>query len=206
MIGSVHKLTGWSSTSGQTGEVALDTYVALLRGINVGGRNKVSMAELRPALAERGLSEVATYIQSGNVVFRSDLQGEDLEDLVADVVRSNFGIDSPTVVRSADDMRKTVASAPPVFGAEPDLFHYDVIFLKDPLTPTEAMSVVKLRDGVDLAWEGDRCLFFSRLSAQRTQSKMSSIVGTPEYGSMTVRNWRTVSKLVQMVGHTESMG
>ncbi|MCB1269082.1 MAG: DUF1697 domain-containing protein, partial [Microthrixaceae bacterium] len=82
-----------------------DRFVALLRGINVGGRNKVPMAELRSALTERGLSDVRTYIQSGNVVFGSDLEPAGLEVLVADVVRSSFGVESPTVVRSAADMR-----------------------------------------------------------------------------------------------------
>lgn len=183
-----------------------DRFVALLRGINVGGRNKVPMAELRSALTERGLSDVRTYIQSGNVVFGSDLEPAGLEVLVADVVRSSFGVESPTVVRSAADMRAVVESAPSGFGAEPDSYHYDVIFLKDPLTAPDAMAVVKVRDGVDRAWEGTGCLYFARLSARRTQSRLSSIMGTPEYELMTIRNWRTVSTLTGMVGRSEADG
>lgn len=59
---------------------------------------------------------------------------------------------------------------------------------------------------MDRAWEGTGCLYFARLSARRTQSRLSSILGTPEYGLMTIRNWRTVSTLIGMVGRSEVDG
>jgi uncharacterized protein (DUF1697 family) len=61
------------------------------------------------------------------------------------------------------------------------------------------MKVVDLRDGVDSAWAGRGVVYFQRLSARRTQSRMSKIVGTPEYSSMTIRNWRTTTKLLAML-------
>jgi uncharacterized protein (DUF1697 family) len=61
------------------------------------------------------------------------------------------------------------------------------------------MKIVRLRDGVDQAWAGKGVVYFARLSAQRTKSRMSSIVGTPEYANMTIRNWATTTKLLAML-------
>ena len=61
------------------------------------------------------------------------------------------------------------------------------------------MKMVKLRDGVDRAWPGRGVVYFERLSAQRTKSRMSSIVGTPEYSNMTIRSWNTTTKLLALL-------
>jgi uncharacterized protein (DUF1697 family) len=103
------------------------------------------------------------------------------------------------VVRSHAQLRSVVAGAPAGFGANPATYHSDAIFLRSPLTPTQVMKIVKLRDGVDQAWPGRGVVYFSRLSAQRTKSRMSSIVGTPEYASMTIRNWATTTKLLALL-------
>ena len=74
-----------------------------------------------------------------------------------------------------------------------------MIFLKSPLSPKRAMRVVDVREGVDQVWPGTGVLYFARLSARRTQSKMSSIVGTPEYQLMTIRSWSTTTKLLGLL-------
>jgi uncharacterized protein (DUF1697 family) len=74
-----------------------------------------------------------------------------------------------------------------------------VIFLKEGLTTARAMEVVRLRDGVDQVWTGTNVLYFARLSAERTRSKLSKIVGTDPYRSMTIRNWNTTTKLVALL-------
>jgi uncharacterized protein (DUF1697 family) len=95
-----------------------------------------------------------------------------------------------------------VEHAPRGFGKRPDEYHSDVIFLRSPLTPARAMKIVELRDEVDQAWTGKGVLYFARLSARRTQSKMSKIVGTPEYALMTIRNWSTTTKLLGLLDET----
>jgi uncharacterized protein (DUF1697 family) len=174
-------------------------YVALLRGINVGGRNKVPMADLRAAVEEVGHTEVATYIQSGNVLFTSIQPRAAVERELEQALEQRFGFPLVVVVRSHAQLRAVVANAPRVFGAKPGTYHSDVIFLRSPLTPAQAMKVVKLRDEVDQAWTGGGVLYFARLSARRTQSRMSSIVGTPEYALMTIRNWATTTKLLSLL-------
>ena len=174
---------------------AKKTYVALLRGINVGGRNKVAMAELRDAFETHGFDPVRTYIQSGNVVFDSAAPAKSLEDDVEKMLEKRFGIPLVVVVRSQRQFAAVVDKAPKDFGRQPDVYHSDVIFLKAPLTAKQAMRVVELRDEVDQAWPGTGVLYFTRLSARRTQSRMSKIVGTPEYQRMTIRSWATTTKL-----------
>jgi uncharacterized protein (DUF1697 family) len=174
-------------------------YVALLRGINVGGHNKVAMADLRKAFEADGHREVQTYIQSGNVLFDTDQPAASLEDRLETTLERRFGVPLVVVVRSHRQLRSVVEDAPPGFGAEPGAHHSDVIFLKAPLTPAKAMRVVALRDGVDQAWAGSRVLYFARLSERRTESRMSRIVGTPEYKLMTIRSWATTTKLLSLL-------
>jgi uncharacterized protein (DUF1697 family) len=103
------------------------------------------------------------------------------------------------VVRSHLQLRTIVDKAPDGFGRAPDAYHSDVIFLKGQLSSRQAMRVVKLREGVDEAWTGSGVLYFARVSARRTQSRMSSIIGTPEYQQMTIRNWATTTKLLGLL-------
>jgi uncharacterized protein (DUF1697 family) len=179
--------------------MASTQYATLLRGINVGGRNKVPMAALRAAFEDAGYADVRTYIQSGNVLFRSSAPRASLEVGIEKMLERHLGYPLVVVVRSHAQLRSVVAGAPAGFGANPATYHSDAIFLRSPLTPTQVMKIVKLRDGVDQAWPGRGVVYFSRLSAQRTKSRMSSIVGTPEYASMTIRNWATTTKLLALL-------
>jgi uncharacterized protein (DUF1697 family) len=179
--------------------MGMTRYVAWLRGINVGGRNKVSMAELRDAFEAAGFTEVATYIQSGNVLFESGAPRTSLEDDIEAMLERRFGIPLVVVVRSHQQLRSVVERAPQGFGESPETYHSDAIFLKGPLTSGQAVRVVRQRDGVDQVWKGTGVLYFARLSERRTQSKMSSIVGTPEYQQMTIRSWRTTTKVLDLL-------
>ena len=174
-------------------------YVALLRGINVGGKNPVPMAELRAAFEAEGFGSVRTYIQSGNVLFDSDIPRAGLEDRIEGMLERHLGFRLVVVVRSHRQLRSVVQKAPSEGFADWDRFHSDVLFLKAPLTPKRVLSVVKLRDGVDRAWPGTGVVYFSRLSQRRSQSRMSTIVGTPEYQRLTVRSWSTTMKLLALL-------
>lgn len=176
------------------------SYVALLRGINVGGRNKIAMAELRAAFEDHGFESVRTYIQSGNVVFDAATTSADaLEDDIERVLERRFGVPLVVVVRSRRQLNAVIDNAPSGFGSNPDTYHSDAIFLKRPLTSKRAMRVVEMRDEVDQAWPGTGVVYFTRLSARRTQSRMGKIVGTPEYKLMTIRNWTTTTNLVALL-------
>ena len=174
-------------------------YVALLRGINVGGKNKVAMADLREAFEDGGHEAVQTYIQSGNVVFESRRPRATLEGDIERLLERRFGVPLVVVVRSHAQLKKVVTGAPRGFGTQPGTYHSDVLFLKSPLTANQAMRVLERRDGVDRAWRGTGVVYFARLSAERTKSRMGRIAGTPEYQLMTIRNWTTTTKLLDLI-------
>ena len=174
-------------------------HVALLRGINVGGRNPVAMADLRGALEAAGYEAVSTYIQSGNVLFRSTTPAAQIEAHVEVLLERHLGFPLVVVVRSHAQLRAVVRHAPAGFGDAPDTYFSDVVFLKGPLTTTEAMGVVGLREGVDQAWPGRGVVYFARLGAERTRSKLSQIIAKPEYQLMTIRSWTTTTKLLAML-------
>lgn len=179
--------------------MATSNYVALLRGINVGGKNIVRMADLRDAFEDAGYAEIGTYIQSGNVLFESDGPPAALERDIETMLEGRFGLSLVVVVRSHRQLRNVVNRAPDGFGAAPDTHHSDVIFLKAPLSSDQALRAVDLRDGVDQAWPGAGVLYFSRLSERLSQSRMGRIASTPQYQSMTIRNWRTTTRLLSLL-------
>jgi len=174
-------------------------YVALLRGINVGGNNPIKMTALKACFEEQGLSEVATYIQSGNVVFSAIGPPAEIARRLEVAIAAAFDCRTSVVLRSQKEMQAIVARAPKGFGTSPEKYRYDVIFLNAPLTAKEAITKVATKPGVDQATPGTGALYFSRLISKASQSQLSRIVSSPIYKSVTIRNWRTTTTLLQML-------
>src|SRR5690242_9927027 len=110
----------------------MDTYIILLRGINVGGKNKIPMPELKRCLEEQGFEDVVTYIQSGNIVLRSTLPAKKLSETIEILLVRSFKLDSAIVRTLALDYaayKEIVANAPKDFGKDNANYRYDVIFL-----------------------------------------------------------------------------
>jgi uncharacterized protein (DUF1697 family) len=180
----------------------MNTYVILLRGINVGGKNKVPMVDLRRCLEELGFSNVSTYIISGNVILESDKRSDEIKADIEGALSQNFTLDSDLIkvlVLTRNQLKAVVDNKPDGFGEQPDKYHSDAIFLMD-IDATKAMSVFNPREGIDRVWLGDGVIYSQRLSAKRTKSRLSKIIGTPEYKSMTIRSWSTTTKLLQIIG------
>lgn len=177
-----------------------ETWLALLRGINVGGRNVIRMAALRSCFEAEGFRDVATYIQSGNVIFRAPASAPGaLPIRIEKMLASAFDYRAKVVLRSREQMEGVVAGAPVGFGSRPDRYRYDAIFLRDTLTPEDAMREVLVRPGVDEAWAGEGVLYFSRLIAQASRSYLSRLVSMPVYQDMTIRNWNTTTRLLRLM-------
>lgn len=175
-------------------------YVALLRGINVGGKNIIKMAELRACFEGLGFGDVATYIQSGNVLFTAaERGGVKLARRIEDALGAAFDYRARVHLRTRAQMQRIVDRAPAGFGGQPARYRYDVIFLEEPLTATAALARVPTKEGVDTAHAGAGVLYFSRLTSKATQSRLSRVVSMPIYQSMTIRNWNTTTKLLQLM-------
>jgi uncharacterized protein (DUF1697 family) len=170
----------------------------------VGGRNAVPMKQLAVCVEAGGYADVTTYIQSGNVLFTTDVKDAraievDLEERIA----KQFGFPVPVVVRSRSEMTETVDAAPHGFGGSDH--RCDVIFLKHPLTADEAFpELPPPLEGVDQAWKGPAgCLYWSRLTERASKSRLSRIARSPIYPSITVRNWNTTTKLASLLADVD---
>lgn len=175
-------------------------YLALLRGINVGGSNIIKMSDLKECFEEMGFGDVTTYIQSGNVLFKANEKGgTTLARTIEKSLSKTFHYESRVVIVSHRQLKAVVENAPAGFGKNPAAYRYDVIFLKEPLTAKEAMKSVTTREGVDRAYEGKGVLYCSRLIAKATKSRLTKITSLPVYQSMTIRNWNTTTRLLSLM-------
>jgi uncharacterized protein (DUF1697 family) len=174
-------------------------YVALLRGINVGGKNVITMAALKACFEDAGFKDVATFIQSGNVLFTASGSATALTKKVEAILGKTFNYQASVVLRSDKQLRDTVKHAPKGFGSQPAKYRYDVIFLKEPLTATEAIKSVRTKPGVDTAHAGKAVLYFSRLISKAPQSHLPRLLALPIYKSLTIRNWNTTTKLLALL-------
>jgi len=179
----------------------MKTYIILMRGINVGGKNKVSMAALKKGLEEAGFFNVSTYINSGNVILESDKSTATIKAQIEKILPEKFKLDSELIkvlVLTRKQFQAVIDNKPEGFGEEPEKYYSDAIFLMD-LDPTEALSVFNPREGVDVIWPGDGVIYSQRLGAQRTKSRLNKIMGSPAYKSMTIRSWSTTIKLLKIL-------
>jgi uncharacterized protein (DUF1697 family) len=179
----------------------MKTYLVLLRGINVGGKNKIPMSELKQVLEGLGFENVITYIQSGNVILRSDLEQKAVGKKIQENLSKKFKLDSEIIkvlVLRKEQLQKIFKNKPKGFGDQPGKYKSDVVFLIN-ISPLSAMSAFSPREGVDEIWPGKEVIYSQRLSAKLTKSGLSKIVGAPQYKSMTIRNWNTTMKLLEIL-------
>jgi uncharacterized protein (DUF1697 family) len=179
-------------------------YVALLRGINVGGNNLIGMEALAAAFRAAGYDDVRTHLQSGNALFTSaSRSGTRLESAIETVLQERFGTHVPVIVRSRDALMETIEAAPADHGSA-DL-RSDVYFLKHPLTAAEVMEQMPaLRDGVDSVAPGPGAIYFSRTVAQATKTRITRLYALPVFKRITVRSWRTTTRLLDLLDDATS--
>lgn len=164
-------------------------WVALLRGVNVGGHRRVPMTDLRDALTAAGFGDVRTYLQSGNAVLDADGGEADVAARVRALLADGMGVDCDVMVRSAEEMRAVAARNPwPDRVEDPTKLH--VVFLGQAPDGAPATRHVGPREEVRLdgrevwVWYGDGA----------GRSRLVVDAGIPG----TARNWRTVSALVAL--------
>ncbi len=182
-----------------TGKKSPVRHIALLRGINVGGNNIIKMVALKASFEAMGFTDVTTYIQSGNVIFSSRSSNKtQLTKMIERALTETFRYASQIVLLSAAELGRVVDEAPPGFGTQADRYRYDVLFVKAPLTPREALADVPTNPGVDEAYAGAHTLYFRRAIANVSQSHLTKLVQRPVYKSLTIRNWNTTTKLLAL--------
>ena len=176
-------------------------YIALLRGINVGGKNIIKMSDLKACFEDMGFESVATYIQSGNILFDSNhLERESMEDKIRNGLFQNFNYNGTIVLISSDELQQVITNAPDGFGADYDQNKYDVLYLKKPLTAREALIDIPVKEDVDDAFAGPGVVYYRRTADHLSKSRLNKLPSLPIYQKITIRNWKTSNKILEMVG------
>ncbi len=174
-------------------------YLALLRGINVGGNNIIKMTALKECFESMGFENVKTYIQSGNVIFSThEKDSTKLINTIEQNLQKCFNYEAKIVLVTHAQLKQTVDEAPSGFGTDPTHYRYDCIFLKEPLTVEMAMQNLSAKEGVDFIHAGDTVVYHSHLMEKASQSHLTKISKLPIYKQMTIRNWNTTTKLLAL--------
>ena len=170
-------------------------YVALLRGINVGGNNKIEMAKLKAGFESLGHTEIETYINSGNVLFstrKTDLGKltREIEAMITEV----FALNIPVVLRTKENIQAVCKKIPTNWSNDKDN-KTDVMFLWDEYATPKTMKLIETNPTVDTLLYIEGAIVWHLKKADSSKSSMNDLIGTKLYKNMTVRNVNTVRKL-----------
>ncbi len=174
-------------------------FIALLRGINVGGNNKVSMADLKLCFEKLGFENVQTYINSGNVIFDSEIADKiKLIKMCEESIERIFGFHVICSIITGDELKESLSNAPAWWGDDEDSKH-NAIFVIEPVSPEDISKEIgetKL-DFESVATYG-QIIFWSAPVKTFSRTRYAKIVGTKAYKSVTIRNANTTRKLLEL--------
>jgi uncharacterized protein (DUF1697 family) len=180
------------------GVSVLTSYVALLRGINVGGNNKIDMKQLRAAFAEAGFTDARTYINSGNVIFSSDKNADSARMACEALIAGQFGLNIAVVVLSAEELAETLAHAPDWWGSAPDAKH-SAIFVIPPATAEGVCAEVgEIKPEYEKCARYGKVIFWSAPMKTFSRTRWGTVSKRTTYRNITIRNATTTYKLAEL--------
>lgn len=175
----------------------MERRIVLLRGINLGPRNRVPMPELRALLTDAGYEEVRTYVQSGNVVLTSDDPPDALERESARLINERFGLDIPVIVRTHKELA-AVVKRNPLAGVATDPKRYQVSFLERELDPARIEALNAVATEPERLVAAGRELYAWHPDGVARSKLWAKLAGTGLGVKATARNWNTVEQLLEM--------
>lgn len=179
-------------------------YVALFRGINVGGKNKVLMEDLRLLFNSLGFSNVKSYIQSGNVIFETSLKQNQLNKMISDAFLQTFGFSANLIVQNIDEWKKILDEQPfskdeinQAISFDEKVTHQYFFFFDEEVSQSMIDKMEKEYDGPDKLFLGKQVLYFLCYPSIRL-SKMAKIIDK-HFPNATARNWKTIQKIYSLM-------
>ena len=175
----------------------MKTYIAILRGINVGGKRKILMADLKQLLDENGFENIVTYIQSGNVIFSSDWSVKEIEGLIKQTIFSKYGFDVPVLVRTKNEI-KTIFNSNPFLSKETDINKLYVTFLSE-IPSNENLEKLNTIHFSDANYSLVGSQLYICYDTKCSDSKLTNnLIEKKLNVTATSRNWKTVTKLFEL--------
>ncbi|WP_099159068.1 DUF1697 domain-containing protein [Virgibacillus ndiopensis] len=174
-------------------------YVALLRGINVGGNNKIDMKLLKQTFEKAGMNDVVTYINTGNIIFSYKRPSKtDLQRILEEAIHRDFGLQIKVVVRSFDDVSRIINAIPYTWKNDKDM-KSDVMFLWDEVDDESVLMDLTIKPTIDTVKYVPGAILWSVDKINVTKSGISKIVGSKLYKQVTVRNVNTARKIYKLM-------
>lgn len=174
------------------------TYVALLRGINVGGNNIIKMVALKECFEKAGFSNVLTFIQSGNVIFESSESEHSLEEKIEKLLSKTFHYQSVVMIRSLQEMKNVINNVPTDWNTRTDIRCY-IAFVKKPSTPQDVIAQTPVKEGIDVLKKGKTVVYMTSVLKDLTKSGINKIASQKVYKAITIRNYNTTKKIVALM-------
>lgn len=177
-------------------------YVALLRGINVGGKNKIDMKSLKQAFEQAGMASVKTYINSGNIIFADhDHQKEELAAILEEAISKNFNLQIKVLIRNFDEFSRMLQSVPENWTND-RMMKSDALFLWEEVDLETVLEQLAIKPGIDRVIYVPGAVLWSVDRDKVTRSGMGKIVGSILYQRVTVRNVNTVRRIFALMQAT----
>jgi uncharacterized protein (DUF1697 family) len=181
-------------------ETAENTYVALLRGINVGGNNVIPMAALSKTFEGVGLASVKTYIQSGNVLFRTaDADSRALEARVERALTKAHRYDARVVIRSLQEMAGVIDGLPRAWKSADATMRCNVLFLRHEIDSEAILDGLSPKANVEQVWYRPGVLYWSARTSDLSRTSMATLSSDAIYKQLTVRNLNTTKKIFDLM-------
>lgn len=175
-------------------------YIALLRGVNVGGNTKIKMAELKTALENTEFSNISTYIQSGNILFTSENTDiPQIEKIIHDVILKVFNLDIAVVVKSSLEWQQVINNAPNWWGESTEFKHNLIVLLHPEDTQTTMNAIGALKPDIEFAEAGEGVIYQSISIQYFGRTTSGKLASNPVYKQLTIRNYNTANKLLHLL-------
>ena len=170
-------------------------YIALLRGINVGGQNRIVMTELKAAFEKQGFQKVATYINSGNVVFESELSESLVKTACETLIEKTFSLKIMVCIITTAELSTALTHAPEWWNKTTDA-KSNAIFVIPPVTAAEICAEINdtKPEHEKIAFYG-KIIFWTAPLATFSKTRLAKIVHKKDYSGITVRNANTTLRL-----------
>ncbi|PKM65742.1 MAG: hypothetical protein CVU95_14240 [Firmicutes bacterium HGW-Firmicutes-2] len=174
-------------------------YVALLRGINVGGNNKIDMKVLKEAFLQVGMTSVCTYINSGNVIFEDSKHSKDeLAKILEKAILDGFKLDIKVLIRNFKDIEDLIKALPDTWKNDATM-KCDVLFLWDEMVTEECLKEIEIKPAIDTVITVSGAILWKVDKVNVAKSSLMKLAGKPIYKKMTVRNVNSARKIYEIM-------
>ena len=173
-------------------------YVCLLRGINISGKNKIPMKELKLGFEELNYKKVITYINSGNVIFSSEKNREIVTDEIKQMIKNKFDLDIPIYVTTIDELKDVIKNIPDWFGSNNKNIYNNIIFIIPPTTYREVFNEIGAANNYEKIENYKNVIYWSFILKSYSKTNWINTASSSINDNITMRTYNTIKKIIEL--------